>query len=83
MRKKAKLLPALAFSIALVPVAEIAAIVVAARHDVAVSSRPNQQHSTTAEIAMVQDPFFPSTQPAHTGAELIMINSTPVWVHIH
>jgi hypothetical protein len=83
MRQKAKLLPALAFSMAFVPVAEIAAIAVAARHDVAVSSIPSQPHRTTAEIAVVQDPFSPSSQATHAGAELIMVNSTPVWVRIH
>ena len=47
MVKKAKLLPVLAFSVALVPIAEVAAIVVAARHDFAMSSVPLQHQSST------------------------------------
>jgi hypothetical protein len=83
MRKKAKLLPALAFSMAAVSIAEVAAIAVVAHHDVAMSSIPIRQHSSTAEIAVVQDPFSASSQAAHAGSELIMVNSTPVWARIH
>jgi hypothetical protein len=82
MREKAKWLPALAFSMAIVPVVEVAAIAVAAHHEVAASSSIPSQQRSTAEIA-VQDPFSPSSLAAHAGAELIMVNSTPVWVRIH
>jgi hypothetical protein len=83
MRKKARLLPALAFAMALVPVAEVAAIGVITRHEVAVFSVPDHQHGSAAAIAVVQDPFFASNQTAYAGSELIMVDSTPVWVRIH
>lgn len=84
MPKKAKLLPALAFSVAFVPIAEIAAIGVVARHDFAMSSIPPQHHSSTVDMIAVQDPFSVSAQPVHAaGSELIRINSTPIWVSIH
>jgi hypothetical protein len=84
VRKKTRLLPALAFSMALVPVAEVTAIAVATRHDVAMTSAANQHHSSAAEATVVEDPFSVSGQAGHAaGYELIMVNSTPVWVRIH
>ena len=84
MLKKAKLLQALAFSVALVPMAEIAAIVVVARHDFGMLSVPLQHHSSTVGMTVVQDPFSGSGQPVHAaGAELIGVNSTPVLAAIH
>ena len=84
MLKKAKLLPALAFSVALVPIAEVAAIVVAARHDFAMFAEPLQHHSSKVGMTVVQDPFSVSGRPAHAaGSELIMVNSTPVLAAIH
>jgi hypothetical protein len=83
MHIKAGLLPALALAMALVPVAEVAAIAVIARHEVAMSSVPDRQPGSTAAIAVVQDPFSASNQTAHAGSELIMVDSTPVWVRIH
>jgi hypothetical protein len=84
MRKKAKLLPALAFSVAFVPIAEVAAIAMVSRHDFAMSSIPNQHHSSTVETTAAQDPFSVSAQPGRAaGYELIRVNSTPVWVSIH
>jgi hypothetical protein len=84
MPKKAKLLPALAFSVAFVPIAEVAAIGVVARHEFAMSSIPAQHPSSTVEMTSVQDPFSVSAQPTHAaGYELIRVNSTPVWVSIH
>jgi hypothetical protein len=78
MLKKAKLLQALAFSVALVPMAEVAAIVVVARHDFAMSSAPLQHHSSTVGMPVVQDPFSVSAQPVHVaGSELNRVNSTP------
>ena len=83
MLKKAKLLQALAFSVALVPMAEIAAIVVVARHDFGMVSMPLQHHRSTVGMTVVQDPFR-SGQPVHAaGSELIMVNSTPVSAAIH
>jgi hypothetical protein len=84
MRKKVKLLPALAFSVALVPMAEVGAIAVGAHHDITVSSPPRQHPSSMVETPMVQDPFSLSGQSVHAaGYELIMVNSTPVWASIH
>jgi hypothetical protein len=84
MFKKAKLLQALAFSVALVPMAEVAAIVVVARHDFGMVSVPLQHHSSTVGMTVVQDPFSVSGQPVHaTGAKLVMANSTPVLAAIH
>jgi hypothetical protein len=84
MFKKAKLLPALAFSVALVPVAEVAAIVMVARHDFAISAAPLQHHSSTVGMAVTQDPFSGSGQSVHAaGSELLMVNSTPVLADIH
>jgi hypothetical protein len=84
MRKKTRLLPALAFSVALVPVAEVATIAVAAHHDVVMSSVPSQHRSPIAEVTAVQDPFSISGQTARAaGSELIMVDSTPVWADIH
>ena len=84
MLKKAKLLHALAFSVALLPVAEIAAIAVGAHHDFAMSSAPLQHRSATVEVTLAQDPFSVPGQSAHAaGSELILINSTPVWTTIH
>ena len=68
MLKKAKLLPALAFSVALVPIAEVAAIVVAARHDLAMVSVPLQHHSSTVGMTVMQDPFSVSGQPVHAAS---------------
>ena len=84
MLKKAKLLQALAFSVALVPMAEVAAIVVVARHDFATSSVSLQHHSSTIGMTAVQDSFSVSGQPVHaTGSKLIMVNSTRVLAAIH
>jgi hypothetical protein len=83
MRKKAKLLAALAFSMAVVPISEVAAIAVADHHDVAMSTIHKRQHSSTAEIAVMQNHFSASSQAAHARSELIMVNSTPVWVSIN
>lgn len=84
MRKKVRLLPALAFATALVPVAEAAAIVMAARHDMAISATPVQPYRPTVETASVQDPFSMSGHVASTaGYELIMVDSTPVLARIH
>ena len=84
MFKKAKLLPALAFSVALVPVAEVAAIAVVARHDFAVSAVLLQHHSSPVGMAVTQDPFSGSGQSVHAaGSELLMVNSTPVSADIH
>jgi hypothetical protein len=82
MLKKAKLLQALAFSVALVPMAEIAAIVVVARHDFGMVSMPLQHHRSTVGMTVVQNPL--SGQPVHAaGSKLIMVNSTPVSAAIH
>ena len=67
MLKKAKLLQALAFSVALVPMAEIAAIVVVARHDFGMVSVPLQHHSSTVGMTVVQDAFCGSGQPVHAA----------------
>ena len=83
MIKKAKLLQALAFSVAIVPIAEVAAIVAVAHHDFAVFSAPLQHKSSTVGMAAVQDPFSASVQPIPSGNELIMVNSTPVLANIH
>jgi hypothetical protein len=84
MPKKAKLLHALAFSVAFMPVAEVAAIAVAAHHNIAMSSVPPQHRSSTVGMTMEQDPFAVSGQSAHVaGSELIWVNSTPVWTTIH
>jgi hypothetical protein len=85
VRKKARLLAALAFSMAFVPVAEVTVIAVATRHDVATTSIADQHHSSAAGASTVEDPFFSvSGQADHAaGYELIMVNSTPVWVRIH
>jgi hypothetical protein len=84
MIKKAKLLQALAFSVAIVPVAEVAAIVAVAHHDFAVFSAPLQHQSSTVRMAVVQDPFSASVQSVHaSGSELLMVNSTPVLADIH
>ena len=53
MRKKAKLLPALAFSVAFVPMAEVAAIAVVAHHNVAMSSTASQHHSSMVAMPVV------------------------------
>ena len=79
MLKKAKLLQALAFSVAFVPMAEVAAIVVVSPHDFAMSSIPPQHHSSTVGMTAVQRPFSGSGQPVHAaGSGLIAVNSTPV-----
>jgi hypothetical protein len=84
MRKKTKLLPALAFLVALVPVAEVATIAEAAHHDAAMSSVPSQHRSPVPEVTVVRDPFSISGQTVRAaGSELIMVDSTPVWVNIH
>jgi hypothetical protein len=83
MIKKAKLLQALAFSVAIVPIAEVAAIVALAHHDFAVFSAPLQHQSSTVGTDVVQDPFSASVQPIPSGYELIMVNSTPVLANIH
>lgn len=85
MRKKTRLLPVLAFSVGLVPVAEVAAIGVAAHHDIVISSVPNQHRSPIAEVTAVQDPFSISGSgktARAAGSELIMIDATPVWANI-
>lgn len=79
-----KLLPALAFSVAIVPIAEVAAIVTVAHHDFAVFSAPFQHQSSKVGMAVVQDPFSASVQPVNaSGSELILVNSTPVLADIH
>ena len=84
MLKKAKLLQVLAVSVALVPMAEVAAIVVVARHDFAMSSVPLQHQSSMVGMTVVQDPVSVSGQPGHaTGSKLMMVNSTPVSAAIH
>jgi hypothetical protein len=83
MIKKAKLLQALAFSVAIVPIAEVAAIVAMAHHDFAVFSAPHQHQSSTVGMAVVQDPFSTSVQAVASGYELVTANSTPVLANIH
>jgi hypothetical protein len=84
MRKKTQLLPALAFSVAFVPLAEVAAIAVLAHHDVAVSAIAPQPRHSRVGTAGVQDPFAMSGQAVRpAGYELIMVNATPVWASIH
>lgn len=84
MVKKARLLHALAFSVALLPVAEVAAIAMVAHRDFAMVSAPFQHHSSTVEMTVEQDPFSVPGQSAHAaGSEVILVNSTPVWTTIH
>ena len=82
MIKKAKLLQALAFSVAIVPIAEVAAIVAVAHHDFVVFSAPLQHQSSTVDMAVVQDPFSASVQPVASGYKLVTVNSTPVLANI-
>jgi hypothetical protein len=82
MLKRAKLLHALAFSVVLLPAAEVAAIAVVAHHDFATA--PLQHRSSPVGMTMEQDPFSVSDRSAHAaGSELIMVNSTPLWTTIH
>jgi hypothetical protein len=84
MFKKAKLLQALAFSVALVPMAEVAAIIVVARHDFGMVSVPLQHHRSTVGMTEAKDSFSGSDQPVHAASsDLIMVNSTPVVVATH
>jgi hypothetical protein len=84
MLKKAKLLHVLAFSVTLLPVAEVAAIAVGAQHNLAMSAAPPQHRGATVEVTVAQDPFSVPGQSAHAaGSELILVNSTPVWTTIH
>jgi hypothetical protein len=84
MIKKAKLLQALAFSVAIVPIAEVAAIIAVAKHDFAGVSAPLQHQSSKVGMAVVHDPFSASVQPVNaSGSELILVNSTPVLADIH
>ena len=84
MFKKAKFLQALAFSVALVPMAEVAAIVVVARHDFAMSSVPLQHQTSMVGMTVVQDPVSVSGHLVHAASsELITVNSTPVSAAFH